>query len=64
MKSGTFLFFLFSIIMLNPHSAHAYIEPGFGSLLIQALLGGLVGGIVIFKSYWYKITSFFSKKNR
>ena len=40
----------------------AYIDPGSGSILLQALLASLVGGIAIF---WYKIKTFFgfSKKN-
>lgn len=34
----------------------AYIDPGSGSILLQALLASLVGGVAIF---WYKIKTFF-----
>ncbi len=63
MTNISFIFFLFSLALLFPQYAYTYIEPGVGSLLIQALFGGFIGGIVILKSYWYKISNFFSSKN-
>jgi len=46
--------------------AYAYIDPGSGSIIIQALIGVLVGVAITLKVYWYKfkekITSI-SKKN-
>ncbi len=32
--------------------AHAYLDPGTGSILLQLLLGGVAGGLVIMKLYW------------
>lgn len=37
----------------------AYLDPGAGSLLLQALLGGLAGLIVILKLYWRRLLRFF-----
>ena len=39
--------------------AYAYLDPGTGSIILQLLLGGVAGGIVIFKLYWSKVKSFF-----
>lgn len=35
--------------------AFAYIDPGTGSMLIQALVGALVGIAIALKIYWYKL---------
>ena len=39
-------------------NAYAYIDPGSGSILLQALLAGLVGLIGVIKIYWRKIINF------
>jgi hypothetical protein len=31
---------------------HAYLDPGTGSMLLQVLLGGVAGAVVIVKLYW------------
>lgn len=35
--------------------AFAYIDPGSGSMVIQMLIGALVGVGITLKVYWYKI---------
>lgn len=35
--------------------AYAYIDPGSGSIVIQALIGALVGVGITLKVYWAKI---------
>ena len=42
-------------------SAHAYIDPGTGSIALQILLGGAAGALVIVKLYWARIRAFFAK---
>jgi hypothetical protein len=37
----------------------AYIDPGTGSLIIQVLIGVLVGGLVAAKIFWGRIKTFF-----
>ena len=46
--------------------AYAYIDPGSGSIIIQAIIGALVGVGITLKVYWYKFKekiSGISKKN-
>lgn len=40
--------------------AHAYLDPGSGSVLIQVILGGLAGLAVGAKLFWQHIVYFFS----
>ncbi len=35
--------------------AYAYIDPGSGSIVIQAIIGALVGVGITIKIYWYKL---------
>ncbi|HBK80257.1 MAG TPA: hypothetical protein DDZ83_11425 [Nitrospinae bacterium] len=39
-----------------PTTAHAYIDPGAGSLILQVLLGGIAGVLVLLKTYWRRFT--------
>lgn len=34
--------------------AYAYIDPGSGSMMIQVIIGALVGVGITLKIYWYK----------
>jgi hypothetical protein len=48
--------------------AWAYLDPGTGSMLLQLLLGGIAGVMVVGKLYWHRfrgfVTSQFSGKPR
>jgi len=35
--------------------AHAYLDPGTGSMLIQGIIGAVAAAGVALKLYWYKI---------
>jgi hypothetical protein len=39
----------------------AYLDPGTGSMVLQLLIGGLLGGAFVIKHQWKRITNFFSK---
>jgi len=41
-------------------NAYAYIDPGSGSLILQMILGALVGVGIAMKVYWFKIKEKFS----
>ena len=41
------------VVLSTP--AHAYIDPGTGGMLLQLLLGGTAGALVIGKLYWLRI---------
>jgi hypothetical protein len=49
-----------------PKAAHAYLDPGTGSILLQVLIGGVAGLGVIAKLYWHRLRSLFGvrKKDR
>jgi len=52
--------YLFGAILSIIHttsvsSAYAYIDPGTGSLVIQIIIGALVGVGITLKIYWYKL---------
>ncbi len=46
--------------------AYAYVDPGTGSLFIQAIIGAIIGVGITVKIYWYKLKERFlgiNKKN-
>jgi len=47
------IFFLSSVFFIS--DAFAYIDPGSGSMLLQALIGVFVGIAITLKIYWYKL---------
>ena len=50
----------FSIVVIRP--AHAYIDPGSGSIIFQALAAGAMAIGLGIKIFWRRIASFFSRK--
>ena len=44
--------------------AHAYLDPGTGSILLQLLLGGVAGFLVIIKLNWYSLKQTFGQFTR
>lgn len=43
------------------HDAHAYIDPGSGSYILQLIIAGLLGAAFAVKIYWKRIKTFFSR---
>lgn len=43
--------------------AFAYLDPGSGSAIVSAIIGFFVAAGMVVKTYWYKIKSFFVKKD-
>ena len=41
-------------------AAFAYLDPGTGSMLLQLLLGGIAGGLMVVKLYWARLKQLFS----
>lgn len=39
-----------------------YLDPGFGSMVLQFILAGLLGVGVIFRVFWKRIKNLFTKK--
>lgn len=38
--------------------AHAYLDPGTGSLLLQGAIAAIAAGVFTVKTYWYRIRAF------
>jgi len=51
-------------ILVTANNAHAYIDPGSGSIIIQAILGGIAAVGTTVTIYWSKIKKFFSKNKK
>ena len=43
------------LVLGTAKPAFAYIDPGTGAMLLQLLLGGVAGGLVILKLYWHRL---------
>lgn len=61
MKNSTFFLLLnvFLMVVGFSSSAWAYLDPGTGSMVLQLLLGGVAGAIVILKLYWRRFVGLF-----
>lgn len=49
------------VLLLYSVNAHAYLDPGTGSILLQAVLAGVAGLLAVFKIYWSKITAWMKR---
>ena len=54
--SGVF-FPLFTILLLSRgfFISDAYLDPGTGSVIIQAVIGAIAAVLITLKIYWYKL---------
>lgn len=50
--------------LLFPDNAHAYLDPGTGSFILQAAVAVLLAGAVTLKHSWHRIRSFFRGSSR
>ncbi len=44
--------------------AYAYLDPGTGSMILQAIIGGVAVGAATISVYWKKLISVFSGRAR
>jgi hypothetical protein len=42
----------------------AYLDPGTGSLILQAVIAAFAGAVVVVTTYWQKIRAFFRRSSR
>ncbi|RJP27601.1 MAG: hypothetical protein C4527_13300 [Candidatus Omnitrophota bacterium] len=45
----------------NANHAYAYIDPGTGSIILQVLLGLILGIVYTLKTYWLNVKDFVSR---
>ena len=64
------LFFIITVFFFSGFfisDAYAYLDPGTGSIILQSLIGVLIGVAITLKIYWFKIKeklTNISKKNK
>lgn len=60
-RTGDFILagVVFAIILDPGQLAHAYLDPGTGGIILQMVLGGVAGVIVVGKLYWHQFVSLF-----
>ena len=50
-------------LLVLVREAHAYLDPGTGSYILQILIAGLFGTLFMLKVFWGRIVGFFSKSS-
>jgi hypothetical protein len=48
-------------LLLLPSVAHAYLDPGTGSYVVQLLIGTLLGGLFALGVFWRRVLCFFRR---
>ena len=56
-KRSLFLSLMAVLILTTP--AYAYLDPGTGSILLQALIGGIAASVTVGSMYFQRIKAFF-----
>jgi hypothetical protein len=51
-----------AFMLLGAPAAQAYVDPGTGSFIFQAVIGGALAAAVALKVFWKRITDVFSRK--
>lgn len=61
-KNAMFVAYLsLMFCLMFERTAHAYIDPGIGSVVFQVAIGGIIGASIAVKVFWKNIVSFFKK---
>tara|TARA_Y100000590_G_scaffold279950_1_gene314474 strand:- start:336 stop:542 length:207 start_codon:yes stop_codon:yes gene_type:complete len=56
-----FLLILFFVYLNLINNAFAYLDPGTGSIILQAILGAIAAGFSYCVFYWNKVKNFFKR---
>lgn len=56
---STALLMLVMALFVFPTQAHAYLDPGTGSYLLQIALAAIVGTLFAIRLFWIRIRTFF-----
>lgn len=56
--------FLVIYLLLVPHKAEAYLDPGSGSLVFQVVIAFFVGIAFAMKQHWVRFKGIFRKRSR
>lgn len=61
-RTVLFLLLITGFWLLTIAPAHAYIDPGSGSLIFQAIIGGAMAVGLAVKVFWRRLSSLFSRR--
>lgn len=61
MKNYKFLSLTFIYLLCSMAQAHAYLDPGTGSIILQAILGFIAAAAATVSIYWQKFKSIINK---
>jgi hypothetical protein len=57
-KTVTIILMVLLWTLTSPAPASAYLDPASGSMILQLLLGGVAGLLVVIKLYWRRMKTF------
>ena len=55
----SFVSLIVVLLVLAPRSAHAYLDPASGSMILQVIVAALVTALITLKAFWHKIRGMF-----
>tara|TARA_Y100001980_G_C14175180_1_gene48518 strand:+ start:57 stop:281 length:225 start_codon:yes stop_codon:yes gene_type:complete len=58
-KMNKIIFLVVTISVMATNDAFAYLDPGTGSIILQAILGAIAAGFSYCVFYWNKVKNFF-----
>jgi hypothetical protein len=61
-RAASALCLMLFLLATLPQPAHAYLDPGAGSMMLQIILGGLAGLAVGLRLFWHRMLGFFYRR--
>lgn len=61
---GFVIWMVIGLFAFGVADAQAYLDPGTGSMILQAVIGTVAGALIVIKLYWYKLVNFFKARVR
>ncbi len=57
MRHSKQIIWFFCVLLLAADNAYAYLDPGSGSVILQAIVAALIGSALAIKVFWQRIKS-------
>ena len=61
MRSSTLVVGLW-LSLFGVGDVHAYLDPGAGSIVLQAIIAAVAGGFIVMRTYWSKVKQLFTRR--
>jgi hypothetical protein len=61
MRSSTLVVGL-SLSLFVVGDVQAYLDPGAGSIILQAIIAAVAGGFIVMRTYWSKVKQLFTRR--